>query len=178
MSKLALHIRQATEDDSELVATLGAQTFRDAFGVMNEPQSMKAYIHSSFSQKQIAAELVDPKSTFLLAFEADNAIGYAKLKSGAAPDCVRGVKPVELVRIYVTQNIIGKGYGSILMERCFEEAAKQGFETIWLGVWEHNTPALAFYKKWQFKIVGSHNFLLGNEAQNDLIMERAVHLQN
>ena len=58
------------------------------------------------------------------------------------------------------------------MGACLEEAAGGGYETLWLGVWEHNLRAIAFYRRWGFETVGSHTFLLGSDEQTDLIMVR------
>ena len=60
------------------------------------------------------------------------------------------------------------------MQRCIDEARETGFQTIWLGVWERNSRALAFYRKWDFREVGEHIFQLGSEPQRDILMQRAV----
>jgi len=174
MANDTFHIRHATEGDAMLIADFGARTFRDAFGPDNRPEDIKQYIASSFSPAKIKAELSSPASTFLLAYEDDRLIGYVKLEDGKTPDSVKGPKPLELVRIYVDPTIIGKGYGSALMKACFEEAKRAGYETIWLGVWEKNERAIKFYKKWGFREVGSQNFVLGSDVQNDLIMVRSI----
>jgi ribosomal protein S18 acetylase RimI-like enzyme len=36
------------------------------------------------------------------------------------------------------------------MEHVLQQAAQAGCDAVWLGVWEHNPRALAFYRKWQF----------------------------
>ncbi len=92
------------------------------------------------------------------------------------PECVSGVRPVELVRFYLLQEWIGKGFGARLMQACVDEGQRRGADVIWLGVWEHNARAIAFYQKWGFAIVGTHNFQLGTELQQDYIMQRAAKL--
>lgn len=174
MSNQRLSIRRATEDDATLIANLSARTFRDSFGFYNDPEDMQRYITLNFSLDKIETELGDPTSTFLLAHKDGEPIGYAMLRDSKKPDYVKGTKPIELVRIYVTQNHIGKGYGSALMKSCIEEAKLAGYKTIWLGVWEENHRATRFYKKWDFIKVGFHDFILGSNVQNDLILERSV----
>ena len=68
---------------------------------------------------------------------------------------------MELVRLYADQEVIGKGYGWVLMEACLEEAHGAGYRTTWLGVWEGNDRAIGFYTKWGFLRVGSREFVLG-----------------
>ncbi|MDQ2855211.1 MAG: GNAT family N-acetyltransferase, partial [Acidobacteriota bacterium] len=43
---------------------------------------------------------------------------------------------------------------------------------LWLGVWEHNGRARAFYRKWKFVEFGEHIFQLGEDPQNDILMAR------
>ena len=45
---------------------------------------------------------------------------------------------------------------------------------MYLGVWEHNPRAIAFYRKWSFEKVGQHSFMLGDDEQTDWLMRRAV----
>jgi hypothetical protein len=60
------------------------------------------------------------------------------------------------------------------MQATLEEARYRGYQTIWLSSWEKNDRANAFYKRWKFKIVGSHKFIVGSEVQNDFILSRIV----
>ncbi len=50
-------------------------------------------------------------------------------------------------------------------------AKKEGHESLWLGVWEHNLRARAFYERWGFRPVGTEIFRLGSDDQIDLLME-------
>ena len=54
------------------------------------------------------------------------------------------------------------------------EAAIRGAQTLWLGVWERNPRALAFYGKCGFVDVGEHVFLFGTDPQTDRVMARAL----
>jgi ribosomal protein S18 acetylase RimI-like enzyme len=49
-----------------------------------------------------------------------------------------------------------------------------GSGELWLGVWERNLRALAFYRKWRFDVVGEQIFELGDDPQRDLTMRRDV----
>lgn len=152
-----LSIRRATQRDASVIADLGARTFEASYGADNRPEDMEQYLASSFSTKQIEAEISDPASTFLLALEEGEAIGYARLRDGESPPSVNGPRPVELVRIYVEHEAIGKGYGSALMAACLETAASNGHQTIWLGVWVRNEQAIGFYEKCGFAKAGTRN---------------------
>lgn len=47
---------------------------------------------------------------------------------------MKGEKPVELQRLYVSTEWAGKGIGKLLIERIVELAKERGKKTIWLGV--------------------------------------------
>ena len=128
-------IRRANQEDAGLLAELGARTFSETFAADNSPEDMAAYLASSFTPALQAAELADPASTFLIAEVGGVAAGYAKLHAGEPAERVEGDKPVELVRLYVLREWLGRGVGAELMRACLDEARQAGHETIWLGVW-------------------------------------------
>jgi ribosomal protein S18 acetylase RimI-like enzyme len=167
-------IRRANGQDAGLLAELGARTFAQTFATDNTPEDMAAYIGASFNLAQQTAELADPFSIFLIAEVGGLAAGYAQLHSGNPAEGVAGDNPVELVRLYVSQEWLGCGVGEALMRACVDEGRQAGHRTIWLGVWERNGRAQAFYRKWNLRAVGEHVFQLGSDAQRDIVMERAI----
>ena len=167
-------IRRADTEDAGLLTELGARTFSETFAADNSPEDMAAYLAASFNLARQADELADPASTFLIAEVGGRAAGYAKLRAGEAAEGVEGAEPVELVRLYVSREWLGRGLGEALMRACIDEARRAGHETIWLGVWERNGRAQAFYRKWDFRAVGEHLFHLGSDPQRDILMERAL----
>ena len=167
-------IRRADVNDAVLLSELGARTFSDTFAADNNPEDMEAYLTASFSPAKQTEELLDAQSVYLIAEIDRRAVGYAQLYAGAAPACVTGAMPVELVRFYVTQRWHGRGVSAVLMRACIEEARALGRQTLWLGVWERNARAQAFYRKWDFQKVGEHIFQLGSDPQNDIVMARKI----
>lgn len=167
-------IRRGTLQDTELLAELGAQTFSETFAVDNTPENMAAYLAAAFTPSQIAVDLIDPQCIFQIAETDRVAVGYAMLRSGTVPVQVTGERPIELVRLYVSRDSLGTGVGAALMQACIDEAKRGGHQTLWLGVWEHNKRAQAFYRKWNFREVGTHVFQLGDDPQSDLLMQRAI----
>lgn len=167
-------IRRATESDADLLASLGATTFNESFAAQNTPENMTAYLAATFGPEKQQAELANPRNTFLIAENDGVAIGYAHLRSGKPPECVSDPKAIELVRLYVSSTFQGGGVGWRLMDACLTEARQAGRQTIWLGVWQQNTRAQAFYERWDFYIVGEHVFLLGDDRQTDWLMQRSL----
>lgn len=171
-----LHIRSASPADARLLADLGRRTFVDAFGESNDPIHVAEYVAEAFRSERVAEELADPGTIFLIAESEGKAVGYLKVCESSPPDCVTGIRPFEIERIYSERRMIGKGVGSALMGACLGEIETRGGETLWLGVWEHNDRAIRFYEKWGFEVVGAKEFALGGDIQTDIVMVRRLSL--
>jgi ribosomal protein S18 acetylase RimI-like enzyme len=167
-------IRAATIADAGMLTELAERTFNEAFAPSISAEAMTAYMTQAFTVERLRSELADPRATFLV-MEIDGApAAYAKLVTGQAPDCVEGPSPIEIERFYLDGKYHGLGLANALMQDCFDRARQAGHRTVYLGVWEHNPRAIAFYRKWDFEIVGSHIFQMGDEAQNDYWMARKL----
>ncbi len=169
-----LAIRAATSADTVLLKELGASTFRETFDGTTAPENMDAYMTAAFTVEALAAELADPKSSFFLVENNQEAIAYLKLYVGGAPACVSDPQAIELARLYVRQKFISQKIGAMLMQKALDETRIKGCQTIFLGVWEHNERAKIFYHKWGFKKVGEHIFQMGDDPQIDWWMERKL----
>lgn len=166
-----MQIRYATTADAEMLAKLGAQTFFDTFAKDNTPENMAAHLKASFSPDIQRQQLSSPNNILLIA-EADQVpVGFAQLVIGSSEESLQGSRTLEVRRIYALQEYLGKGVGKELMAAAIQEARQRGCDSIWLGVWEKNPRAIAFYKKWGFQEVGTHVFQLGDDPQTDFIME-------
>ena len=177
MTHPPIRLRRADDQDTALLAELGARTFQDTFGPDNTPEDMAAYLASAFGPRQQAAELADPGTVFLIAEAYGETIGYARTKQGPAPECIAGGRPIEIIRLYATLDWIGRGVGAALMHGCLAQAQQRGCDVVWLDVWERNTRAIAFYRQWGFADVGTQPFVLGTDVQHDLLMARAVEIE-
>ena len=169
-----ISIRLADPADAKLLTELGAQTFSETFSAENSEENMGAYLMAAFNVSKQADELLDPERYCFIGELDGTPSGYAMLRQGEPPNSVKDSEAIELVRLYVLKTCLGIGLGGALMKSCLEQAGSLGHRTIWLGVWERNYLAQAFYKRWGFEEVGTHIFQLGDDAQTDLIMQRAI----
>ncbi|MCB1043121.1 MAG: GNAT family N-acetyltransferase [Acidobacteria bacterium] len=170
-----IHIRLATGADAPTIAVFGRQTFHDAFAADNHPDDLKAYLDVAFELQRIMNELNDELGFFMLAEHANAPLGYLHIRNAERPDCVGDCESHELVRFYVDRMQIGGGLAHTLMEAGKREAVKRGATSLWLGVWERNARAIAFYKKNGFQQVGTKAFVLGSDLQTDHVMFATLH---
>jgi ribosomal protein S18 acetylase RimI-like enzyme len=167
-------IRNARVEDAKALAQLAEATFRAAFGAMNAPANMDLHCRGNFAAPLQAAQIADPRGVTLLSEDEGVLIGYAQLRCSEAPACVPATRPGEIQRIYVVEEWHGEGVAQALMGACIEELKQRGCDAAWLGVWERNPRAIAFYRKLGFVAVGDHVFRLGEDPQRDVIMAKAI----
>ena len=168
-------IRTASVADAQSLAAFGHRVFSDTFAADNDPTQLSRYVDAAYTPAAQAGELADPAITTWLACDADDRpIGFAQVRRGPAPPSVSGPSPLELWRLYVDGQWHGRGVAGALMQTILDAAALEGAGTLWLGVWERNPRAQAFYRKHGFVPVGAHVFLFGTEEQIDQIWARAV----
>lgn len=169
-------IRPAIAADAARLSAFAERVFDEVFRPGNDEGDMASYLAGAFSPDIQRAEITAPGSIVLLAERPDSGdiAGYAHVTRGDAPACVSGPSPVELKRLYVDPALHSRGLGKRLLDDALARAKAAGAGTVWLGVWEHNTRAQAFYTREQFSRVGEHAFLLGSDRQTDWIMQRSL----
>lgn len=160
--------------DAAGLADLAARTFRDTFAADNNPEDLTVHMAQAYGPIQQGRELEDPDIATLLVDVGEELAAYAQLRRGPVPPCVTADAPIELWRFYVSQGWHGRGIAQALMRRVEEDAGRAGARTLWLGVWERNERAKAFYRKCGFVDVGTHVFMVGSDAQTDHIMVRPI----
>lgn len=85
-----------------------------------------------------------------------------------------GAESLEIERIYIKKKFQKHGLGKYLLNKAMEIAMERNKKKIWLGVWEKNENAIAFYKKLGFVQTGAHSFYMGDERQMDFIMTKTL----
>lgn len=164
-------VRARPAEAAEL-ARVGAVLFEQTFADANTPEDMAAYLSEAFTETRQRHDIEDPRSRVLLARAEDGTlVGYAHVKLGAPPSAETPHRcAAEVARLYADRNWHGRGLGAALMRACINAAHEDQADLLWLGVWERNARAIAFYKKHGFRVIGDQTFMLGADRQRDLVM--------
>jgi ribosomal protein S18 acetylase RimI-like enzyme len=171
---MGVMIRACSEEDLDTLREIALETFRETFATMSAAEAMNRYVGRAFARRKLLAELRTRGSTFFF-LQADGALaGYLKTNVCAAQSDAVDPDALEIERIYVRKPYQGNGFGRRLMEFALEQAARQGRASVWLGVWEKNVKAIAFYERLGFSKCGVHEFRMGEELQSDYIMKKKV----
>lgn len=174
MSATNLRIRAASAGDAAALARLAEQTFRDTFDASNSAENMRRHCEATYGEALQLAEIRSPEMESWLVEDEGRLVAYAQLRRGGAPAAISARQPIEIQRFYVQADAHGQGVARSLMEHLLARAGQLAADVLWLGVWERNPRAIAFYRKWGFEVVGEHVFLLGDDPQRDLLMRRVV----
>jgi len=167
-------IRIAEPVDANLLAELGRISFYEAFSEQTAPQDMETHLQKAFDVDEIRGQLDNDRSLFIV-IEADSlAAGYASLHPHDPPDCVKTPHPIQLIRFYLRKDYYGRDVGNSLMGECLDTVRSKGYQSVWLSTWELNHRANAFYRRWEFEVVGDAKFTVGNDVQNDFIFARTI----
>jgi diamine N-acetyltransferase len=163
---------RAVAADAATLAELGARTFYESFAADNTPEDMRRHLESQFSPSLQLAEIGDPALDTLLVRDAStgDAIAFAQVRAGKITDGVPATGSIELWRFYVDKAWHGRGVAHSLMDAAKDCGRGRGATTMWLGVWERNPRAQAFYRKHGFTKVGSHVFVVGSDPQTDDVL--------
>ena len=110
-------------------------------------------------------ELNNPNSEYFVAKLENNILGFAGIW--------KAVDDVHITDIVVKKSNRQTGIGSKLLEKLIQTAKSQNFNSITLGVNEHNQPAINLYLKYGFKNVGFRKKYYNNK-DNAIIMTKEL----
>ncbi len=164
-----IELRRADTSDASLISKLSTVTFLDTFRGTCTEDDIQRFVNNCFNTEQVYKELQDPFDFYFIAFTNKEAVGYLRMKEEDTDvPVIKKYKAIELKRIYVLKEYHDKKIGVALMKLALQFAAENKYEAVWLGVWEHNERAKAFYKKWGFIDTGfMHDFPIGDTPQMD-----------
>lgn len=165
-------IRRASRADAAELAVLAERTFRKTFQEGNTQQDMDLHCQASYSTDIQLQEILRENWVTLVCEHNGKLVGYAQLRWEEFPSCVNSIHAGEILCLYIDAPYHGQGFAQELMRKCLAEFEAQGSDVVWLGVWEHNPRAIAFYRKFGFTEAGEHIFQVGTDPQRDIIMKR------
>ena len=167
--KQQIAITRCLVSDAATLSHLASRTFYDTFYDTCSEEDMQQFLDQYYNQDQLEKELSDPNDHYYFALIDGKPVGYLRFGENELPYDRKGnEKALELNRLYVDEQYHGRGIAKQLMLFFEAYAATNGYRYLWLGVWEHNLRAQAFYKKWGYVFNGhKHPFPIGNTPQTD-----------
>ena len=164
--------RTPAPHDAPAIDRVFRKSFCDTFAHLYQPHDLEAFL-DKFTPDAWTAEIGDARFAFQLAEADGDAIGFAKLGPPELPVQASG-RSIELRQLYVLHEWRGAGAARRLMDWALAEAKARGGEELYLTVYTENWRARRFYDGYGFKVVGAYNFLVGEQADEDIIMRRVL----
>lgn len=171
---MSINIKKCKLEDIHLLQQISIETFNETFKDQNSAENMNAYLERAFDLKQLEEELDNLSSQFFIIYLNDTVVGYLKVNTDDAQSEEMGTESLEIERIYIKKDFQKHGLGKVLFNIAIEIADVLNKKKIWLGVWEKNENAIAFYKKMDFVQTGAHSFYMGDDEQIDFIMSKTL----
>ena len=171
---MTITIKKCTPKDLPNLQEISYETFNETFKHQNSPENMKAYLERAFDFEQLEKELLTTASQFFFVYVNNELAGYLKVNTQDAQSEEMGDESLEIERIYIKSKFQKHGLGKYLLHKALEIAEENKKKKIWLGVWEKNENAIAFYEKMGFVQTGAYSFYMGDEEQVDFIMVKTL----
>ncbi|MCX5468731.1 GNAT family N-acetyltransferase [Acinetobacter nematophilus] len=145
-----MKIYQATTIHANQLYTLGNTTYRQHFSELWSEQGLQNFLNQDFSLENLSKSLADPQQIWVLV-ENEHAqlIGYAKLNLNQYQPDLKCMG-MELQKIYLLKEVIGKHIAANLMQYIIEIANQHHQAYIFLEVLKTNARAKKFYQKFAF----------------------------
>lgn len=151
-------LQKISANDIELYRQVCIDTFIEAYQDQNSAEDIHSYVNTYFTFKMMQDEFEDPTRSIYVVKDEHEISGYVKLALKPIPEEVPLKNPLEISRIYIRKKHYGTGLGQTLMRKAEDHCIENGNDGIFLGVWQENKRAIAFYQKCGFKICGETTF--------------------
>ena len=163
-------IIRAGLDDAIGILELSRKTFIETYYDVSEKSTVLKYLDTHITLQKILHDLQNPSILFYIARKGIQNIGFLKLTENRIPTGIAGKKCLMLDKLYVLQEFHGKSIGTELMNIAKNYAHSEGFQVIWLQVWQKNSKAIQFYQNAGFVVYETALFDYYDEPEHDFLL--------
>ena len=169
---MTVSYRDATDKDAAELDRIFDRSFCDTFAHLYRSEDLDSFL-SGFGVSEWESQLRDPACAFRIAEVSGRPVGYVKIGPQKLP--VETDRPALLLdQLYLLKEHHGAGIAHDLMDWVLAEAKRRGAEELYLTVFTENHRARRFYDRYGFEVVGRYAFMVGNHADEDVIMRKAL----
>lgn len=163
-----LHFRPATQVDIETIQGLAYTIWPHAYGSLLTGEQIEYMLNMFYSKTSLMQQMESDGHLFIIAGLDGEPVGFASY--GTASDPGR----YKLHKLYVLQDLHGKGVGRLLLNEVMGHLAILKATSLILNVNRHN-PARHFYHKLGFEIIREEVNDIGNGfVMDDYVMEKKL----
>jgi ribosomal protein S18 acetylase RimI-like enzyme len=169
---VTFRIRSAAREDLPSIDRLFRESFRATFAHLYAPEDLASFL-GTFTAKGWQAEFDDPSFAFQVGERDGEIVGYCKV----GPTSLPHTEPngtVELRQLYLGKDAQGSGLAQALMDWALDEARRRRARQLYLSVYVANHRAKRFYTRYGFEEIGPYAFMVGNHADEDIVMRLSL----
>lgn len=164
--------RDSTPADAAELHAIFDTVFCETFGHLYRSEDLEAF-RSSVGIADWEKQLADPAFAVRIAEVDGVPAGYMKI--GPVKLEVATQATAMLVdQLYVRAEHHGSGIAQQLMDWGIAEARRRGAKALYLTVFIDNHRARRFYDRYGFEDVGRYAFMVGEQADEDIIMRKVL----
>lgn len=164
--------RDGEPRDAEALDRIFETSFCDTFAHLYRSEDLETFL-SSFGVEDWQSQLEDRRYAFRVAEVDDEPVAYVKLGPLKLPVEPEG-QALLLDQLYVLKEHHGSGIARALMDWAVEEARRRRAQELYLTVYVDNHRARRFYDRYGFEAAGRYDFMVGNHADEDIIMRKPL----
>lgn len=169
---MTINIIPCKAEQLNLLREVSIETYRDTFEDSNSEELMQQYLSDALNLEKLSLEFQMIGSYFYFIYVDKEVAGFLKVNVDDAQSDDIDKGGLEIERFYIRQHYLRRGLGKILMQFAYDLAHQFNKASVWLGVWEDNQRALAFYKAQGFYQIGEHSFDMAGDIQTDLVLKK------
>lgn len=159
-------------EEASLLRELEIETYRETFSSYIQEEDLNHYFSNELSLEQIKKDLEELMSETYFVLKDEKAVGFLKFNWGEAQTEKELEDAFEIHRIYLLKAYQGEGLGKEMFDFALKQAVERDFTWAWLGVWERNFKAQAFYSQYGFEKFSEHEYVTGNTVDTDWLLKK------
>ena len=169
---MTITYRTPTTDDAAALADIGARTFTVTFGHLYSAANLAHFLQNHTVENW--TKVLSSDASIRLAEADGTAIGYARLDRMLLPVGDAAAHGLQLYQLYLDPEWHGQGVAPALLDWVIDAARARGATDLWLSVFTENHRARAFYTRYGFVEVMPYKFMVGDQADEDIICRLAL----
>jgi ribosomal protein S18 acetylase RimI-like enzyme len=169
---MTITYRPAAVSDAAAIDRVFRQSFCDTFAHLYAQEDLTTFL-AGFTREAWIAEIDDPAFAFRIAEQEGECVGYVKLGPVGLP-VEAPCNAVELRQLYLLHAYRNQGIAAQLMDWALTEGRRRGAPEMYLSVFTDNPRARRFYERYGFEYLAPYKFMVGNHADEDIIMRKSL----
>jgi diamine N-acetyltransferase len=151
-----------SKNDFEIVKDILLSAWLSTYSEIIPQDELKAYLNITYSNDKLK-ELINDKHTKGIIAEADGKpVGWMRTNVNLTEN------KFFIIQLYILDKYQGKGIGKKFIKIAEEEALRNKFDKIWLGVMSENLPSVKWYNSLGFIFDEEVPFKMINTTVNHL----------